>query len=670
LDLAKLTTASLKPENCPKVVLYDASAGAWQSFTCPCEIVETCRHDEVMDCLRRVEQQVESQGLHAAGFVSYEAAPAFDRALSVREAPRFPLLWFGLFPAMETIALPSSITPAEKYVRLSSLTKQRLSAGFADNCGAGVPPAQDVVVEPGRRDARTTNLAESPKQPSQAGKPDVRALDSPWRPSVTVDEYTAVIGRLRDAIAAGETYQVNYTFRMKQAANRDPWHLFENLVAAQRPPYAAYVETPEFAICSASPELFFELEGPRIVSRPMKGTIARGRWYAEDQSQAAELAASEKNRAENAMIVDMMRNDLGRIARVGSVQVSDLFRVERYPTLWQMTSCVSAETDAGLPEIFAAMFPCASITGAPKASTMRIIAQSETEPRRVYTGSIGWIAPGRRAQFNVAIRTVLIDKARQEAEYGVGGGVVWDSTPQGEYEECLLKAKILSTTQPKFSLLETLLWTPADGYFCLSEHLRRLRESAEYFGFPHCDENAAHELTALAARLPAMSHKIRLLVARDGKISCEADPIRAGEFPDPIRLELAARPVDASDVFLYHKTTHREVYASAATGCREGDDVLLYNQLGEVTETVRGNIVVRCGEDLWTPPVSCGLLAGTYRAKLLAEGMIRERAVPLEMIPECDELFFINSVRLWRKARIIGPRDARSVAAGLRARVW
>jgi para-aminobenzoate synthetase/4-amino-4-deoxychorismate lyase len=529
-------------------------------------------------------------------------------------------LWFGLFPAVETIAI--------------------------------LPPAAAPDLRP----------------PTS----DLRPPISPWQPSVTAEAYAAVVARLRDAIAAGETYQVNYSFRLKQPAGSDPWNLFQALVAAQQPPYAAYVETQRYAICSASPELFFELDGRRIASRPMKGTIARGRWYEEDMARARELAASEKNRAENAMIVDMVRNDLGRIARRGSVQVSDLFRVERYPTLWQMSSRVSAETAAGLAEIFAALFPCASITGAPKASTMRIIARSETEPRRVYTGSIGWFGPGRRARFNVAIRTVLIDKVRREAEYGVGGGVVWDSTPQGEYDECRLKARILSTRRPEFSLLETLLWTPDDGYFCLPEHLRRLRESAEYFGFPRCDEAAADELAALAARLSGVPHKVRLLAARDGKITCQAEPIGhplagQGEFPDPVRLELAAGPIDAADVFLYHKTTHREVYAAAQSGCRAGDDVLLYNRLGEVTETLRGNVVVRCGTDLWTPPVSCGLLAGTYRARLLALGKIRERMVPLEMLAECDELFLINSVRLWRKARLVGPRDARSLAAGLRA---
>jgi len=560
-----------------------------------------------MNCLERVEYLVESQGLHAAGFVSYEAAPAFDRALAVREAPGFPLLWFGLFLTVETISMPSH-----------RRTRKKVSA--------------------------------------------------PWQPSVTVDHYAAVIGRLRNAIAAGETYQVNYTFRLRQPAERDPWELFQDLVAVQPSAYAAYVDIGSFAVCSASPELFFELEGQRIVSRPMKGTIARGRWYEEDLALARRLATSAKNRAENAMIVDMMRNDLGRIARIGSVQVSDLFRVERYPTLWQMTSCVSAETGATLARIFAALFPCASITGAPKPSTMRIIARNETEPRRVYTGSIGRISPGRRAQFNVAIRTVLIDKALGEAEYGVGGGIVWDSTPQGEYDECLLKAKILGAAQAEFSLLESLLWTPRDGYLFLIEHLRRLQESTEYFAFPRCDEKAATELAALAADLPAVPHYVRLLVARDGNVSCEAEPIHEGDVPDPIRLELAAEPIDTADPFLYHKTTHREMYAAAMAGCRHGDDVLLFNRLGEVTETGRGNFVVRCGNDLWTPPVSCGLLAGTYRARLLAEGKIRERVVPLEMLPQCDELLFINSVRLWRKARIVGPRDPRSLAAELRAK--
>ncbi len=551
----------------PQIVLYDAAARAWQRFVEPQIVVQAERNDEVTDCLRRVEQLVESRGLYAAGFVSYEAAPAFDRALVVRESAGFPLMWFGLFENVERIA------------------------------------------------SLHGNLASCP----------TLTLESiPWQPSVTADEYASMVARLRERIAAGETYQVNYTFRLSQPV-ADPWEEFAELIEAQAAPYAAYIETEHFAVCSASPELFFELQGDRIVTRPMKGTTARGLWAEDDRRRAAALAASEKERAENAMIVDMMRNDLGRIARVGSVRVSDLFRVERYPTLWQMTSCVSAETRASLAEIFAAMFPCASVTGAPKANTMRIIAESETAPRRIYTGSIGLIAPGRRARFSVAIRTVLVDKDQQLAEYGVGGGVVWDSTPEGEYEECLLKAGILTAHRPEFSLLESLLWMPgvrqignlphAAGYWLLDEHMRRLQGSAEYFNFPLDVHSVTAALDDFALGLPPQPHKVRLLIDRAGRIAIEAASRVESDLREPIRMELALHPVDASDLFLYHKTTHRQVYDAAIEGFGDADDVLLYNRKAEVTETCRANIAARVGNELLTPPISCGLLAGTFRAR-------------------------------------------------------
>ena len=621
-------------ESLPQIVLYDAAARAWQRFAEPHIVVHTERNDEVMDCLRQVERLVESRGLFAAGFVSYEAAPAFDRALVVRESAGFPLLWFGLFERVETVA----------------------------------PPTVGWASEP------------VPILPDGLGGPSYAF----WHPSVTAGEYASMVARLRERIAAGETYQVNYTFRLSQPAS-DPWEMFAQLVEAQAAPYAAYIETEQFAVCSASPELFFELQGDRIVTRPMKGTTARGLWTEDDCRRAAALAASEKERAENAMIVDMMRNDLGRIARVGSVRLSDLFRVERYPTLWQMTSCVSAETRASLAEIFAAMFPCASITGAPKANTMRIIAESETAPRRVYTGSIGLIAPGRRARFNVAIRTVLVDKDRCLAEYGVGGGVVWDSTPEGEYEECLLKSRILTARRPDFSLLESLLWMPSlaqianlsdtwqigdlphnAGYWLRDEHLRRLQSSAAYFDFPLDIHSVTAALDDLAIGLPPQPHKARLLVDRSGSITSEATPIGELDLREPIRMELASHPVDASDLFLYHKTTHRQVYDSARAGCTEGDDVLLYNQYGEVTESCRANIAVRMGNEHWTPPISCGLLAGTYRARLLADGKLSERVIPLEMLATCDELYSLNSVRGLQRACIVGQRQPMRVAEELR----
>ncbi len=352
----------MKVQSLPLVVLYDPSTGTWLRFARPCEVVVAEQCGDVMECLRRVERLVESRGLYAAGFVSYEAAPAFDRALIVRESAGFPLLWFGMFEVLERIETPS----LAGWTAVGGIRDWRL--------GIGTNPQSPIP-----------NPFLSPLLPFSPSHP--------WQPAVAADEYSIIVAGLRERIAAGETYQVNYTFHLRRPAC-EPWTLFANLVDAQRADYAACIETERFAICSASPELFFDLQGDRIITRPMKGTAARGRWREEDSARAAALAASQKERAENAMIVDMMRNDLGRIAIRGSVQVSDLFRVERYPTLWQMTSCVSAQTRASLAEVFAAMFPCASVTGAPKASTMRIIAETESAPRRIYTGSIGLIAPG------------------------------------------------------------------------------------------------------------------------------------------------------------------------------------------------------------------------------------------------------------------------------------
>jgi para-aminobenzoate synthetase/4-amino-4-deoxychorismate lyase len=576
-----------------RVIIRDAASNRWLRFEDPCEIIETARLDEVLPCLRRMESRIGRERLYAVGMVGYEAAPAFDSALSVRGPGRFPLLWFGLYHRGEPIELPR-------------------------------PPASAAV------------------------------RGGIWQPSIGRGDYEAAIAQIKQCIARGETYQVNYTLRLRRSMTEDPWALFLELAAAQESPYAAFLDLPDFAVCSASPELFFSLLGDRLLCRPMKGTAARGRWYAEDAAAGEWLSRSAKNRAENAMIVDMMRNDVGRIARLGSVQVRDLFRTERYPTLWQMTSLVEARTEASLCEILRALFPCASVTGAPKPSTMGIIARLETAPRGIYTGAIGMIAPDRRAEFSVAIRTVVVDKARHAAEYGVGGGVVWDSTSADEYRECLLKARVLGHRRPAFSLLESLLWTPAEGYFLFDEHLRRLGQSAEYFGFPPCTAEARRELAVLAGSLPELPHKVRLLASRDGRIACEAAPIAAADAGAPVRLRLAETPVDAADLFLYHKTTHRAVYESAAARCRDADDVLLYNQHGQVTETCNANLVVRHGGELWTPPLACGLLAGTFRARLLAEGTIRERPMDVDAVRRGEELFVVNSVRKWRRAMIVG----------------
>ncbi|MGG6296507.1 aminodeoxychorismate synthase component I [Leptolyngbya sp. AN02str] len=371
----------LLSDSSPRLILYDARQRCWLLFRQPRQILMAHSLSEVVPMLAEVQQQVE-QGHYAAGFVTYEAAPAFDSALEVRSpasSSPVPLLWFGLFNAPEVIDIAASPQP---------LTLLQ------------------------------------------------------WQPTISDAEYSAALRTVKECIRRGDTYQVNYTFRLRASFAGDAWALFQQMIAAQGNGYGAFVQGDRFTICSASPELFFEQRGQELISRPMKGTAARGVGPG-DRHQADWLHHSEKNRAENVMIVDMMRNDMNRIAHVGSVQTTSLFDVEQYPTLWQMTSTVRCTTDAGLVELFQGLFPAASITGAPKARTMQIIAQLETTPRHIYTGTIGYVAPGAIAQFNVAIRTVLLDHGAQTAEYGLGSGIVWDSETGTEFEECLTKAKIL-----------------------------------------------------------------------------------------------------------------------------------------------------------------------------------------------------------------------------------
>ncbi len=532
-----------------------------------------------MPGLRKIEQAVAERGLHAAGWVAYEAAPAFDAALAVRESGDFPLLWFGLYKAPE---------PCEP------------------------PPAKAFFAED-------------------------------WPSDLAPDAYARAFDRIKAHIRAGDTYQVNFTHRLLCATfDRDPWQAFLALAAAQRAPFGAYVAAGRWRLCSASPELFFRLAGDRLESRPMKGTAPRGRSAAQDRAQAAALLACEKNRAENLMIVDMVRNDLGRIARPGSVRTEKLCALEKYPTVWQLASAVAAETDASVADIFSALFPPASITGAPKKRTMDIIAALETSPRRIYTGTIGFLAPGRRAQFNVAIRTLLIDTSARRAEYGVGGGIVWDSDRAAEQAECRTKARILSAPpRPPFALLETMLRTPEDGIRLLELHLARLRDSAEYFDFPFDEARIRRELEKDGVPAP---RRLRLSLAEDGTPAIQSQPFAPRPTPF-FRVALARRPVDRADVFLYHKTTNRRVYEEAKADFPAHDDVILFNEAGEATESTIANLVVEIEGMLLTPPVECGLLPGTARAELLARGVLREQIVPVSLLKTSPRLFLLNSVR-------------------------
>jgi para-aminobenzoate synthetase/4-amino-4-deoxychorismate lyase len=399
----------------------------------------------------------------------------------------------------------------------------------------------------------------------------------------------------------------------------------------------------------------------------MKGTMPRALTAEADRAAAEALKNSAKDRAENIMIVDMIRNDIGRIAEAGSVETISRFDVEKYPTVWQLTSTVQGKVGTSLrdvrgrlgqpslPNLFKALFPCASITGAPKAKTMEIIRSLEKSPRGVYTGAIGFIAPDGRAQFNVAIRTAVIQNGK--VEYGIGGGIVWDSNPEDEYREALSKAAILTRKMPKFQLLETMLWEDGE-IFLLERHLKRLAGSAEYFDFSASGGSAegGKWLNDIRDGLCGLKFdepmRVRLLLNKDGTFEVGRDvlsaPRTAGDSR-PYLLALAKEPVDSGDVFLYHKTTNRSVYGEAKATFPDADDVLLFNERGEVTESCIANIVVELDGRKVTPPVSCGLLSGTFRDELLAKGEIEEGLILLDDLPRADAIWLVNSVRKWRK---------------------
>lgn len=593
----------------------------WLWFAQPEAILIARQPAEVAPLLDEVERAVH-QGRIAAGYLAYEAAGGLDPALITRPpATDLPLAWFAVYPGSREVDAPA-------------------------------PPG---IVSPGAPSG-------SPRDPAgSAGTAPV------FRPTLPAGAFRAGVEEIRGWIAAAHTYQVNFTQRLRAPFRGDAAELFRALHHAQGGACSAYIDTGRFAVCSASPELFFRREGEAIEMRPMKGTRRRGRTLDEDMARAVALLASEKERAENLMIVDMVRNDLGRIATTGSVRVDRLFEVERYETVWQMTSTVSARTQAPLVETMRALFPCASVTGAPKVRTMELIAGLEREPRGVYCGAIGFVAPDR-AQFSVAIRTAGVDRLRGEAEFGTGGGIVWDSDPAMEEEECRAKAAILTTRRPAFRLLETMRLGRSGQVWLLDRHLRRLAASARYFGFRCDEEEIRAQLAALPASLPAppaprdatarlpidggvhTPWRVRLLLDRDGEIELDTTPL-APVPHRPWRVALAEDPIDPDDVFFYHKTTHRAAYETAR---RAGaDDTLLWNPQGELTESTIANLAVRL-DGIWcTPPVRSGLLAGTARDALLEAGIVRERVVRREDLVRAEGLALLNSVRGWIAARLV-----------------
>jgi para-aminobenzoate synthetase/4-amino-4-deoxychorismate lyase len=317
-----------------------------------------------------------------------------------------------------------------------------------------------------------------------------------------------------------------------------------------------------------------------------------------------------------------------------------------------MTSTVTANSHAPLHKILGALFPCASITGAPKVSTMKIIAALENSPRRIYTGSIGFVAPGRRAQFNVAIRTLLLERATGQCEYGVGGGIVWDSTSADEYEEVLLKAQVLSAPRFDFQLLETLRWTPGEGYYLFEQHINRMLESADYFGFQADKKTIESYLQNISKSYSSGTQRVRLLLTKDSGLSSESAPL-PDDSESPVRLRPAPTPVSSADIFLFHKTTRRAVYDQARASLPDCDDVLLFNERGEVTESTIANLVVELNGELLTPSLGCGLLPGTLRDHLLKTGQVKESIITKAQLKDCAKIYLVNSVRGWRKAILL-----------------
>jgi para-aminobenzoate synthetase/4-amino-4-deoxychorismate lyase len=582
----------------------DLVAGSERSFRLagPVGVIEARRPTEVAGAIEAAEAAAE-RGLWAGGFVAYEAAPGLDPELSVRvRAPddpfaELPLAWFALFERAE--------------------------------------PA-------------------GPPEPPRSEPP--AAHRSPWRPTSDRAAYDAAIERIRELIAAGHSYQVNHTIRLRALIEGDERGLYRDLCLAQRGGYASYLDLGRYRILSASPELFFRIDGGRITTRPMKGTAPRGRWLAEDEEIAARLVASAKERAENAMIVDLLRNDLGRICRPGSVEVAGMLEAERYETVWQLTSTIEGALRSGvsLLDAFRALFPSGSVTGAPKVRTTRIIADLEDAARGPYCGAIGYLAPPGsgepRANFNVAIRTVVLDAQTRTAEYGVGGGITFDSSPDDEFEEVLAKARVLSTARPAFALFETLAHVPGEGLRHGDEHLERLGASASYFGFRFDPEEAAAALKALDDETEPRA--VRLSLDRDGSLTVEARPLpRAHD--GAVRVALDDEPVDPSDVWLFHKTTRRAPYDRRREKRRDVDDVLLVNVRGEVTESTIANLAVRIGESWVTPPIGAGLLPGTYRAILVRERRLTERRVSIAELRAAPEIALVSSARGWRPAVLV-----------------
>ena len=590
-----------------------ATPGTWIDFTqpraagnlrlrgrwgAPARVLVAHHIDEVKPVLEAVHAAAEA-GHWCVGHVRYEAAPAFDAALQVHAADG-PLVWFEVHD--------------------------------------GAPSAWPSAEAAGPAEARAT-----------------------WLPTLARPDFDAAIARIHQAIGDGELYQVNYTAPWMGTVTGEGAALFDALLRAQPGGYAACFTAGEEQVLSVSPELFFDWQasaaGGSILARPMKGTAARGTTPALDAAAAERLRASPKERAENVMIVDLLRNDLSRIAEPHTVRVPELFHTQALPTVWQMTSDVQARTRTGLrlPDVFAALFPCGSVTGAPKVRAMQLIRELERQPRGIYCGAIGVVRPDGRggiaATFNVPIRTVVMRGT--QARCSIGSGITASAEAGAEWQEWLHKQAFLARASEPFEVLETLALV--DGvYRHQAEHLARMAEAAQHFGYPWQPAAVHACLQALAAQHGSGPWRVRLLLDRFGQPRAEAFALQP--TATPVRLQLATRPLaEAHGEWVRFKTTRRAHYAAFAPAPGSGIfDTVLFNAEGEITESTFGNLAMQMDDGRWlTPPLACGLLPGVGRAVALREGRVQEGVVRVQDLHRVRRWAFINSLRGWLDAELI-----------------
>lgn len=598
----------MKLRRAPVVLLEDTQAGrnlpSARLYTNPVRCVTATRPEEVGPALAAIDAGLQ-RGLHAAGWIAYEAAAAFEPRLRDRIAqlPDEPLVWFGLF---------------DSPVMLTGLEADEMQAETAGGS---------------RRDTALSRIA----------------------PAMTADSYDSALSCIFRAIADGDIYQLNYTFNIDLGRIRDCLALYGRLRAAQPVRYGAYIDSGAYRVLSFSPELFLQSRDGRLLARPMKGTAPRGRDLNEDRRAAEALASDDKSRAENLMIVDLLRNDLSRVAKPGSVSTPALFDIETYRSVLQMTSTIEADRrpGLGLADIMAALFPCGSITGAPKLRAMEYIADLESAPRGVYTGAIGWAAPGGDFCFSVAIRTIVAD-AGGVARLGVGSGIVADSKAPAEYAECRLKAQFLELERdPRFALIETLGWYPESGYGYLEQHLARLQDSAAYYAIP-CDGNAIRTRLMDAAPGFTAPTRVRLLLSRGGAVVLTSAPLEP--WPSPVRLAVASDRLQSVEIARRHKTTLRGAYDRGLEELRRSglaDEPVFLNENGELCDGARATLFIGRDGHLLTPRLDSGALPGVLRACMLDSGKAREAVLRAADLRRAKRIYVGNAARGLQRAVLV-----------------